>query len=288
MSVTNPRLVVGVDASDGARQALRWALKEGRLRNRPVEAVAVWSYLEQTSLTAQGFLPQFDETAACAALHDLIAIEAAGYDDVEVLERATCDLAARGLLEASADADLLVVGARGLGAVKSALLGSVSDQCVRHSKCPVAVIRGAVESARNEIVVGVDGSEHAHAALSWALDEGVRRDAVVRVVAVWRFPAVSAMGWEFAILGTDDLVAGAEGTLDRALAAVSEGRQDRMPKVERVVGQEHPGIALLEAAEGAAMVVVGARGHGGFAGLLLGSTSTYCVHHGEGPVVVVR
>ena len=287
----NARLVVGVDASEESRRALRWALAEGRWRRATVELIGVWSYLDQTELTAQGFLPEFDERAATTALHELVATETDGFDDVSVIERALCDLPARALIEAAADADLLVVGARGLGALKGALLGSVSDQCVRHADCPVAVIPGVPETAvppRNEIVVGIDDSGHAEGALRWALDEAVRREAAVRVVAVWRYPAVTAMGWEFAVLSADDVMAGAEATLDRALEAVGlqEGGVD--PEVRRTIREGHAGRSLLEAAEGAALLVVGARGLGGFTGLLLGSTSSYCVHHARGPVIVVR
>lgn len=114
------------------------------------------------------------------------------------------------------------------------------------------------------LLVGVDASEGAKQALRWA------------------------MGWEYAVLSTDDLNAGAEGALDRAFGAATCDRDGPMPQIERQVGDGHPGTALIEAAAGAALLVVGARGHGGFAELLLGSTSTYCVHHGEGPVVVVR
>lgn len=105
------------------------------------------------------------------------------------------DLPVAALLDASDGADLLVVGARGLGPVRRLLLGSVSQQCLHHATCPVAIVRDGVDQndvrvAR--IVVGVDGSENARHALQWALEAGRLHKASVNVVHAWTSPRSSA------------------------------------------------------------------------------------------------
>lgn len=138
-------IVVGVDASESSRRALAWALREGALRGEPVEVLAAWSFLDQTPLTGREFTPDFDQAAADAALSALVeAVQSADSTlvGVEVRLTAACDLPAHALLLACDRADLLVVGARGVGGFEGLLLGSVSQQVVQHSTVPVVVVRG--------------------------------------------------------------------------------------------------------------------------------------------------
>jgi nucleotide-binding universal stress UspA family protein len=130
-------VVVGVDGSDGARRALRWAAEEAGLRGVRLRVVHVWSYLDQAG---EAFDPTFGEDDARQLLDEAVAgagIEAGGL----AIERKTvCDLAARGLLDSAADGDLLVVGARGMGGFRGLLLGSVSQQVAQHAPCPVVIV----------------------------------------------------------------------------------------------------------------------------------------------------
>lgn len=138
-------IVVGVDASEFSRRALTWALREGVLRGDPVEVVAAWSYLDQSPLTGREFDPEFDQAAADAALAAVVgAVQDADptLAGVDVRLNAACDLPAHALLAACDRADLLVVGARGVGGFEGLLLGSVSQQVVHHSTVPVVVVRG--------------------------------------------------------------------------------------------------------------------------------------------------
>lgn len=130
-------VVVGIDGSDGGRRALQWAAEEARLRGARLRAVHVWSYLDQAG---EAFDPTYGEDDARQFLDAAVAglgPEAGGLD----IERtAVCDLPARGLLDSAGDADLLVVGARGMGGFRGLLLGSVSQQVAQHAPCPVVIV----------------------------------------------------------------------------------------------------------------------------------------------------
>jgi nucleotide-binding universal stress UspA family protein len=137
---------------------------------------------------------------------------------------------------------------------------------------------------RARIVVGVDGSENAQCALRWALDEARLRHAAVDVVHAWQLPYQGG----YPIVGAfelppGELEAGARQLLDRAIdQAYAKGLE-----VEPILICGSPARALLDTAKGADLLVVGSRGRGGFAGLLLGSVSQKVVHHATCPVVVI-
>lgn len=134
------------------------------------------------------------------------------------------------------------------------------------------------------IVVGVDDSEGSHAALRWAIEEAGIRDATVRAVYAWQYPYVGELaGIAAAAISYEQLEDDAKQVLDRVLADVDAGD---VP-IDRSVGHGGAANVLLDAAKDATLLVVGSRGRGGFAGLLLGSVSQQVVHHATCPVVVV-
>ena len=129
-------VVVGVDGSEGAQRALEWAADEARLRGARLRAVCVWSYLDQAG---GSFDPSYGEDDARRLLDGAVdAVAGAARIDVERLT--VNDLPARGLLDSAADADIIVVGARGMGGFQGLLLGSVSQQVVQHAPCPVVIV----------------------------------------------------------------------------------------------------------------------------------------------------
>ena len=210
-----------------------------------------------------------------------------------------CDLPAPGLLSASEQADLLVVGARGLGGFRGLVLGSVSQQVLHHARIPLAVVRvdgadgaadadptGASEAGtRERVVVGVDGSDPSMAALRWALAEGAVRKAVVQVVHAWDAPVI--YGPVSGVSGSD--VGVIEGGARRMVEEmVDQAEQGGSPvDVEQTAIPGGAAASLLDAAGGADLVVVGRRGMGGFGRLLLGSVSENVARHARCPVVVV-
>jgi nucleotide-binding universal stress UspA family protein len=138
------------------------------------------------------------------------------------------------------------------------------------------------------IVVGVDGSDGSLSALRWALDEARLRRAKVQAIAVWHEPYAAMVGPLGAAPAIDPEAYedGARQTLDKAVdGADTSGLAEPVEKLTVTGG---PAEVLLEAAQGADLLVVGSRGHGGFASLLLGSVSQQVIHHAPCPVVVVR
>lgn len=133
-----PRVVVGVDGSETSRVALVRAAREARAHGARLEIVHAWTYLEQHG---SAFDPRFDERSARAYVEDIVA--ATLDDDPNLLSevRLVNDHAPTALVEASVGALTVVVGARGRGAFKAALLGSVSGHVVHHGACPVLVVR---------------------------------------------------------------------------------------------------------------------------------------------------
>lgn len=135
-------------------------------------------------------------------------------------------------------------------------------------------------AAEGRIVVGVDGSDASLTALGWALGQAECTGGTVEAVSAWEPP--DAFGG-FPVIAETDWEADATAVLDATVAEAAGGHD-----VMRSTRRGHPVRVLLDAAAGAALLVVGNRGHGGFAGMLLGSVSQHLVAHAPCPVVVVR
>ena len=138
-SVTD-RIVVGVDGSDSAQAALRWAIRQASLTGARVEAVIAWHYPTVYGWDPAGIDADFEGIAGRVLTEALAAATGLG-PDVRVVPLVTEGLTADVLLHAAKGADLLVLGSRGHGGLSSALLGSVSLHCVLHARCPVLVVR---------------------------------------------------------------------------------------------------------------------------------------------------
>ena len=138
------------------------------------------------------------------------------------------------------------------------------------------------------IVVGVDGSEESKEALRWALEEARLRRATLRAVHAWAVPAVYVHGYAPPpdLVDRDLLRDRAAQMLDAVVAEVAG--EDPHVAVERFASEGSAAQVLVEAARDADLLVVGSRGHGDFAGLLLGSVSHQCAHHARCAVVIVR
>jgi nucleotide-binding universal stress UspA family protein len=139
-----------------------------------------------------------------------------------------------------------------------------------------------------KIVVGVDGSEHAERALAWAIQEAKLRNARIEVVSAWHVPVLAYGGPGFAPQLDTAVDETFKEVAEESVAAAAQSARDADVDVDVAVEHGATVEALLEAAEDADLLVVGSRGHGGFAGLLLGSVSAQCAHHAPCPLVIVR
>jgi nucleotide-binding universal stress UspA family protein len=132
------KIVVGVDGSASSQQALRWAARQARLTGEELHAVSVWDYptgaLVLEDIDWFGITGKTLDDAITASLHP---------DEADRVQRHVLrGYPVRMLLEAAADAGLLVVGSRGRGGMAGMLLGSVSQHVVTHAQCPVVVVQG--------------------------------------------------------------------------------------------------------------------------------------------------
>jgi nucleotide-binding universal stress UspA family protein len=151
------KIVVGIDESEPSREALRWAVEEGRLRHADVVALHAWLPpalpaaldLAPAPVAPPPNLPEVVAEAKAAAedlVHGIVE-EVVGEDTgVDVRTQTVEGPPATTLIEASGDAELLVVGSRGRGGFTGLLLGSTSLQCVTHARCPVVVHRVPADS----------------------------------------------------------------------------------------------------------------------------------------------
>lgn len=286
-------IVVGVDGSDCSLDAFRWAVDEARRRRWAVTAVLAWGRPYVVPVYGNFSDAEWLQGQAEVQLSDWLQGELGDDPGIEVRREVRPGPPARVLLEAAHDAGLLVVGSRGRGGFASLVLGSVSQQCAQHAPCPVMILRrdasaggqGHTDRPTPRIVVGVDGSGAARQALRWALEEARLRHATVDVVHAWRMPYPD--GYPVRTLTLPPAVEvehEARRLLDAAVGSAAAGAGTQ---VEPILVCDSAARALIDTAKGADMVVVGSRGRGEFAGLLLGSVSQKVLHHASCPVVVI-
>ncbi|GAA3854683.1 universal stress protein [Saccharothrix violaceirubra] len=277
-------ILVGVDGSESALDAVRWAAAEAARRGVGLDLVHVYPTpvrgYPQVVLTG-GEVRRALEEAGREHLERARALVA----DVPVTVEVVPGDAAATLVGRSAAASCVVVGSRGLGGFTGLLIGSVAVALAAHARCPVVVVRGT-EAVDGPVVVGVDGSPTAEAAVAYAFEEASLRGVGLVAVLAWTDALVDGpLGERF---GAD--WAAVEAGEHRVLAERLAGWGAKYPDVAvtRAVVRELPVRALLDHAAGASLLVAGTRGRGGFAGLLLGSTSQALIHHAPCPLAVVR
>jgi nucleotide-binding universal stress UspA family protein len=285
-------ILVGVDGSRSAMDAVRWAAAEARRRGtglRLVEAFG-WMPVDDADDTFRGG-PSYREVLVRAARERLdaaAAVVAREAPEVEVTTDVLTDYPIPRLVAESRAAQLVVVGDRGLAGIIGLRIGSVAAGLAAHATCPTVVVRGVEPGGpiptEGPVVVGIDGSPVSEAALAFGFDAASVRRVPLVAVHTWRDTMVDA---SVAPLIDWDAVETEEQVL---LAERLAGWAAKYPDVavERVVARDRPAHALRERSVGAQLLVVGSRGRGGMAGTLLGSVSQTLLHHAACPVAVVR
>lgn len=272
-------VVVGVDGSAPAHDALRWAADEAGRRGRPlriVHAVEPWSHA----------IPFYPAPMVIESMEDAgreILEKAAGQvrewrPGIGVTTALVPDTAAAALRREAESAYEVVVGHRGLGGFTSLLIGSTGLHTAGYAPGAVVVVRGGDRAEEGEVVAGVDLSKHSDAALEYAFDAAAVRGARLRVVHAWCPPE-----GRYAVVGVAELAEAAVRTV-RAVLSPWRTRHPGVEVIARTV-RGHPVKTLTDASAEADLVVVAASGHGG---ARLGSVSHGLIHHAGCPVAVVR
>ncbi|WP_236790892.1 universal stress protein [Amycolatopsis sp. GM8] len=289
MTDSKGAIVVGIDGSEQALQAARWAAAEAASRNLRLHLVsgvdpALGYYGAGLPIPQESF--DAVERVASQQLDEATqAVREVDPDVVVTAARLRLPPVPM-LIELSQEARMIVLGASGRGGFEGMLAGSTAVSVAARGVCPVVIVRGE-ERRDGPVVVGVDGSPTSVSALGVAFDEASWRGASLVAVHAWSdMDYATIVPWEYALLETEP--SGQEQA--RVLAESLAGWQEKYPdvSVERVVVKDRPRRQLLEWSAQAQLVVVGSRGRGGFRGLLLGSTSQALLHHAQCPVLVVR
>ncbi len=289
MDTTHHRPVVaGVDGSPESHVAVDLAAKEARWRGCRLRLVH--AFVWPTLGVYTGPSPEGPPDGGLAAEADRVlaeAVERARKADpgLEVSGEVVTGAPVPVLLTEANRAELLVIGDRGLGGFAGLLLGSVAIQLATHAAAPIMVARGE-QRTDGPVVVGVDGPASS-AAIEFAVAEAAARAAEVLAVHVWHGRLPHRVEDELPLIYDE---ADVRAVHERELAELVAPARQRHPGVvvREDVRHGRPARTLVELSRQAQLVVVGARGRGGFTGLLLGSTSQSLLHHAECPVAVVR
>ena len=284
-------IVVGVDGSPASSAAVCWAARDAAMRNVPLTLVHAYNTyvptFPQIPLPTGVALYQEEDGRQILEHAVKIAEEAVKGDPKIAMTRALkCSPPVPTLVDLSEEAEMIVVGSNGRGAVGRVLLGSVSSGVVRHAKCPVAVIRDEdplmPHPLQAPVLVGIDGSPASELATAIAFDEASRRGVELKALHAWSDAQVLELpGFDWQLVQEE-----AERSLGESLA----GWQERYPDVtvHRLLVSDRPARQLIQESESAQLVVVGSHGRGGIARTLLGSVSNAVLHSVRMPVIVAR
>ncbi|WP_432157587.1 MULTISPECIES: universal stress protein [unclassified Streptomyces] len=285
-------VVVGVDGSPAALAAVETAAHEAALRGTSLRLVHAfgWPSVHVPPRAA----PWNPTTAGVRELVDGTLAEAESRareaePRLEIDREVTVGEPVMVLELESRTASLVVVGSRGRGAFGSLLLGSTAVHLSAHGHSPVLVVRGRPEPA-GPVLLAVDGSPAGEAAVGFAFAEAAMRGVDLLALHVWNTRTERAYEGPGdplnVVVDIDRLQQEEQRLLDDTIARWQSRRPE--VRVERRLVRSRVRHALIEASAEAQLLVTGARGHGGFTGLLLGSVSQALLHHADCPVAVVR
>lgn len=286
-------VVVGVDGSPSALEAVRVAAREAAARHRPLRVVNAFLWPLLGTPLGPVAVPLPDERPrqeagklVAEAVDEARKIDAELQITGEVVDGGPVAV----LLRESRNAALLVLGHRGLGGFTELLVGSAAVHLSARADCPVLVVREAPR-ADGPVVVGVDGSALSDEAVAFAFAEAAQRGTELVAVRAWLYPASAGMHEAYGdimpfVYDPEKLRADEERGLAEAIAGWAE-RYPEVPVRPKLVAAA-PARALVEESTDAQLTVVGAHGRSSLGGLLLGSVSHAVLHHCRSPLAIVR
>jgi nucleotide-binding universal stress UspA family protein len=277
--MTTPRIVVGVNGSTTSTAAARWAAVEAQLRNVDLHLVVAHRWqIPGKRFTSRSELLHATGERVTAILDAAVHQARSAAAGVRVQGVAVVGDPVPVLLEAAADADLLVVGGRDRGTPEP-MLGPVASQIAAYAPCSVVVVREGLCAAGNVVVVGMDDSPATAATAGVAFEEAALRQSATLL-------AVSA--YTAAPPGSDLRVF--EAGLHRRLGEEVTPWRDKYPQIPVVceVINGNPGAVLVERSQRAGLLVVGAGSGRDFEGLRLGPIRLHLLHHADCPVLIAR
>ncbi len=287
--MTRP-ITAGVDGSEESLAALAWAAREAVRRGLALRVVHAWRFQPHEAIDAG------DADTQARWVREGVSEAARSVTERHPGLDVTTDVLDGGSVEtlvaAAADAEMLVLGSRGHGAVVGFLLGSVGQQVIAEASRPVVLVRAgdqaSAEAAGREIVVGQQGDpDDSAAALRFAFETAAARGATVRAVRAWTLPPLFA--YSPASLKLLDEAGGLEPYETKALSEALRPWRERFPGVHVVehVEMGSAGQVLLSVAGRAQLMVVGRRAHRTAVGARIGSVAHGVLHHADCPVAVV-
>jgi nucleotide-binding universal stress UspA family protein len=281
-------IIVGVDGGAASRAALRWGAAEAERTGTPLRVLLAYQWrVPGMSVLASADLQRTAQDLANMVIQEALAEARSVAPNAAVTGAAVPGDPAVVLLGAATAARLLVVGTRGFQGFSAALVGSVSQQVALHASCPVTVVRGHGDLSAGPVVVGVDDSPTAEPALQQAFDEAQGRNcALTAVRAFTTLTFAAGPGRPALAYGHEEIGRALEAELRHTLAPWIV-KYPSVP-VEPLAIHGNTANVLVGTSREAQLVVVGDRGHGGFAGLLLGSTALHLLQHAACPVLITR
>jgi nucleotide-binding universal stress UspA family protein len=263
--VTAKKVVVGINGAADCENAIRWGAAEASARRVGLHLVHAFVWAEFRVPLGPSDLAPGLRAGADKIVAEALVLAHTFDPGVPITAERVDGFPTPVLLAASRDAELIVIGSRASGRAVSLLVGSTGLELAAHAHCPVVVVRPSEDSlVGSQVVIGYDGSAPADAAVDFGLEYARRHGLVARIVTV---------------LADDE-------DDDHDLTAALRAHEDtRTAELIEVTG--HPSELLLEWSADAQLVVVGSRGRGGFAGLLLGSVSQTMLHQSPCPVAVI-
>lgn len=277
-------IIIGVDGSEQSRVALAWGLKRAAERSASVELlhVADDSFLSESV----AFLSEAQKASEEMLEAERAYARSLGFEGplkgTAVVGHPIVEVEA-----ASKRADLLVLGEHAGSKWAGSFFGTRAVKIAAVAHCPVAVIPPESDNTPTRgVVVGIDGSEAAKAAIEYAAQEASRRGVSLTAVYAWMPPLTPGLEY----LWSEELVESQRAAAEEAIAIGTAGLSSQYPDLEikREIVQAAPVAALVQTAEDAELLVVGSRGRGAISRLLLGSVSHGVLQALPCPVIVTR